>query len=75
MMKSMRYGRKGISCCINMPDVRIDIPAAATWQFLMMLSHYKRIDLAFLVCYSYSRNKVSVGGGVYVKYDSSKGRR
>ena len=40
-----------------------------------MLSHYKRIDLALLACYSYSRNRVGVGGGVNGKYDSIKSRR
>lgn len=42
---------------------------------IIMLSHYKRIDLALFVCYSYSRNRVGVGGGVNGKYDSSKSRR
>lgn len=42
---------------------------------IIMLSHYKCIDLALFACYSYSRNRVGVGGGVNGKYDSSKSRR
>ena len=42
---------------------------------IVMLSHYKCIDLALFACYSYSRNRVGVGGGVNGKYDSSKSRR
>lgn len=42
---------------------------------IIMLSYYKCIDLALSVCYSYSRNRVGVGGGVNGKYDSSKSRR
>lgn len=41
---------------------------------IIMLSHYKCIDLATLACYSYSRDKVGVGGGINGKYDSSKSR-
>lgn len=41
---------------------------------ITMQSHYKRIDFALLVCYSYSRNRVVVGGGINVKYDSGKSR-
>lgn len=40
---------------------------------IIMLSHYKCIDLALVACYFYSRNKV--GGGVNGKYDTSKSRR
>ena len=40
----------------------------------IMLSHYKRIDLALFICYFYSRNRVGIGGGVNGKYDSSKSR-